>query len=493
MQAFKSIFLLFLFLLSVGAWGQKKLILTDDLMKAYLDISSLKIQSGTNQLNLLKLKDSDNAMIYYIENYVDFFTLFIQEDPEKYKTLIKNRDIRLQKIKNSDPNSPYYLFCQAEIILQWATIKLKFDDKINAARDVYEAYKLLEKNKEKFPNFVENNKSLSIIHALAESVPSWVRKIMGIKGSVEMGTKEISQLASHAQKTKSIFKNEIVAIYSYILFYSNNKKEEAFELFDKYQLDATSSPLISFLKATMAQKTGHNDIALKILENRPTGNEYMPFYYLDYMYGKFKLYKLDPESNIYILKFINNFKGKHYIKEAYQKLAWYHIAIHNDRTKYKNALKLCAIRGNSLIDEDIQADKEAKSHEVPDQILLKARLLYDGGYYAKSHNLLMMNSKKFEIVTFDGEYYYRLARVTEALKNYADAIEYYKLTISKGNPKKYYGCNAALQLGLIYETKKQYEEAKKYFNLCLKMDPAGYSNSLHQKAKSGLNRIGKKQ
>lgn len=492
MKPDKSILVFFLLFLSISTWSQKKLVLTEPLRKAYKDISSLKINSGANQINLIKLNDPDNAMVYYVENYIDFFTLFIQEDAVKYKALIKNRDIRLQKIKNSDPNSPYFLFCQAEIILQWATIKLKFDDKINAARDVYEAYKLLEKNKEKFPNFVENNKSLSIIHALAESVPSWVRKIMGIKGSVEMGTKEISLLADHAQKTKSIFKEEIVAIYSYILFYSNNKKEEAFALFDKYQLDATTSPLISFLKATMAQKTGHNDLALKILEKRPSGNEYMPFYYLDFMYGKFKLYKLDPEANLYILKFINNFKGKHYIKEAYQKLAWYHIAINNDLTKYQKVMHLCASQGNKLIDEDIQAYKEAKSKESPDQILLKSRLLYDGGYYSKSHNLLILHIKKFEHKNFDGEYYYRLARVTEALKNYSDAIIYYKLTISKGNPEKYFGCNAALQLGLIYETKQQYKDAKKYFNLCLDMDPAGYSNSLHQKAKSGLNRIEQK-
>jgi len=492
MKPVKSILLAILSLLSICTWSQKKLLLTEPLKDAYKDISTLKIQNGTYQLNLLKLKDPDNAMVYYIENYVDFFTLFIQEDPIKYKSLIKNRDTRLQKIKNSDPSSPYYLFCQAEIILQWATIKLKFDDKINAARDVYEAYKLLEKNKERFPNFAENNKSLSIIHALAESVPGWVRKIMGIKGSVEMGTKEISLLADQAQTSNSIFKDEIVAIYSYILFYSNNKKEEAFELFDKYQLDATSSPLISFLKATMAQKTGHNDLALKILENRPKGSEYMPFYYLDFMHGKFKLNKLEPEANIYILKFLNNFKGKHYIKEAYQKLAWYHIAINNDNTKYQKVIKLCASQGNKLIDEDIQADKEAKSNEIPDQILLKARLLYDGGYYNKSHNLLIMNSGKFEHKTNDGEYYYRLARVTEALKNYNDAIEYYKRTISKGNPQKYFGCNAALQLGLIYETQQKYLDAKNYFTLCLEMDPAGYSNSLHQKAKSGLNRIGKK-
>ena len=92
------------------AYGQK-LIMTDELKSAYRDISSLKINQGLSKLTTLKLKDPQNAMTYYIENYADFYTLFIQEDEIKYKTLIKNRDYRLQKIQNSDPNSPYFLFC----------------------------------------------------------------------------------------------------------------------------------------------------------------------------------------------------------------------------------------------------------------------------------------------------------------------------------------------------------------------------------------------
>ena len=81
MKSSKSIFLIFFCLLSINAQSQKKLLFTEDLRNAYMDISSLKIKSGTYQLNLLKLKDPDNALGYYVENYVDFFTLFIQEDP----------------------------------------------------------------------------------------------------------------------------------------------------------------------------------------------------------------------------------------------------------------------------------------------------------------------------------------------------------------------------------------------------------------------------
>jgi len=306
-----------------------------------------------------------------------------------------------------------------------------------------------------------------------------------------MATKEISHLASRANATNSMFKYEIVAIYSYILFYSNNKREEAYLLYDKYKKNHKNNPLVAFLKATMAHKTGRNEVAIKILEERPKGLEYLPFYYLDFIYGKYKLCKLDKDADQYIMKFINNFKGQHYIKEAWQKLAWHQLVIQNDKIGFKNSIKNCQIKGNALIDEDIQAKKETQNASIPNEVLLMARMLYDGGYYAKAHNLLTINSKNYTNSINDGEYYYRLARVTDALKNYTTALQYYDLTIIKGDPNKYYACSAALYAGLIYEEQKKYVKATQYFEKCLTLEPDGYSNSLHQKAKSAINRLQK--
>ncbi|MBL0026183.1 MAG: tetratricopeptide repeat protein [Saprospiraceae bacterium] len=471
---------------------QERFEMTFPLKDAFKDINSLKIKSGRKKLIMVRISDPGNALVYYVENYIDFYTLFIQEDESEYKLLLKNKELRLNKIKKSDSSSPYYLYCQAEIILQWATIKLKFGDRIDAALDVYEAYNLLKKNRDKFPDFVENNKSLSVIHAISESVPGWIKKIMGINGSVDMGTKEISILASKAFSEQSIFKEEIVAIYSYILFYANNKKEEAYQLFDKYQIDHKSNPLVTFLKATMAQKIGKNEEAIRILQERPQGPEYLPFYYLDFMYGKFKLYRLDRDADKYIVRFLDNFKGKHYIKEAWQKLAWSRVAVYNDTEGYKKYMNSCKMYGQTLIDEDVQAMREAKENQIPNTILLKARLLFDGGYYTKAQNLLIINGYKFANAIHDGEYYYRLARVTDALKNYVDALDYYDLTIAASDPGKYYACSAALNAGLICEQQQKFSRAKIYFEKCINLDPAGYTSSLHAKAKSGLSRVKEK-
>ena len=303
------------------------------------------------------------------------------------------------------------------------------------------------------------------------------------------GTKEIESLAKYTSDHNHIFKNEVIAIYSYILFYSNNKKEAAYELFDTYKLDHRNNPLIAFLKSTMAQKTGRNDMAIKILDERPRSKAYLPFYYLDFLYGKFKLYRLDSDADEYLLHFVNHFKGRHYIKEAYQKLAWYNLIIYRDSKKYERYLNLCRKLGTTLIDEDKQAYKEARQSEVPDITLLKSRLLFDGGYYQKANDLLVSHSLAYINTNTEGEYYYRMARIKDALNDSTQSLKYYKLSITKSKPDKYFACSAALNAGLIYEKKQQYENATFYYQKCLQLNPEGYGVSLHQKAKSGLERV----
>jgi len=473
--------------------GQGYFELNESISEAYKLVSTLQFKEAQAKIDSIKHNEPDNLLVYHIENYIDFFTIFINEEEEEFKRLEKNKKIRLEKIGQGDKSSPYYLFAKAEINLQWATARIKFGQKFDAAREVYRAYKFLEDNQEKFPDFIENKKSLSIIHALGESLPGIIRKIMGVKGSIEQGTNEIREVVEYSKNNDFLFKDESYAIYAYILFYQNNKKHEAYQLLSEANLDHSTSPLICFIKANIAQKTGHNTEAIQILEERPQGESYAPFPYLDFMYGKFKLYELDPGSQDYMLKFLDEFNGRHFIKEAYQKLAWYEIVTNEDVAAYKKFMELCQKEGHDLVDEDKQALKESKDKEIPNATLLRARLLFDGGYYIRAYNLLI--HKAFLFIDNNSkeslEFKYRMGRLSQELKNYPDAIDYYIATINEGEEmKSFMACNAALQIALIFEGQQKHGQAKKYFDLCLDISPKRYKNSLHQKAKSGLDRIG---
>ncbi len=489
------------FLLSVGIFllfganifGQKYFKITDGIKSAYQSILELKLDKAQRQLDSLKKTDPDNVLVYHIENYIDFYKIFINEDYNEFVALEKNKRHRIRMIEQGDKKSPYYRFSQAEIKLQWALARLKFEEYFTAAFEFRAAFKLLEKNKNEFPNFIHNLKSLSVIHAIIGTAPkslNLLKIISGIDGTLEEGLREIDKVIKYCEDNYFLFKDEVYTIRAFIAYHLENDKEKSWNIIESAGFDLENSPLACFVAANMAQKVGKNDEAIAILESRPKGGGRLPFYYLDYMLGKSKLYKNDIDAKVYLSNFVNNFSGINYIKDAYLKLAWFELVNNNEDSYWQNIDK-CTYKGKSVVDEDKVAYEEATKAIKPDPILLKSRLLYDGSYFFKAYIFLAANEDKIQN-TLAGklEFNYRMARILQALKNYPEAIEYFDLTIGLGkNDDSYYACNSALQIGLISEELKRYKKAKVYYLKCLDINPSEYKNSLHQKAKAGLLRL----
>jgi tetratricopeptide (TPR) repeat protein len=183
-------------------------------------------------------------------------------------------------------------------------------------------------------------------------------------------------------------------------------------------------------------------------------------------------------------------KGHNFIKEAYQKLAWESL-LRENRDSYFDYMQLVLIKGAEHTDEDQQAMREAKTMEIPHPLLLKCRLLFDGGYYEKASALL--NNDLYENLTHRKhrlQYLYRKGRVLHALKSYAQALHYYSLTITAGKDEPYYyACSAALQSGLIHEALGSEGAAIRYYEICLQINPETYATGLHQKARMGMSRM----
>lgn len=492
--------LVFLFVIGyITVIGQGRFEVTKEIRSAYEEVISLRFDDAKKTIASIKLNDPDNVLVYHIENYIDFFTIFINEEEAEYDELVKNKDIRLEKLAKGDRNSPYYKFSQAEVILQWIVAQSKFKlgikDRLSIASDANFAYRLLEQNELEFPDFIGNKKSLSVIHALANYMPSVLKKILKVRGSLTLGKMEIEQVILEAERGDFLFKNEAYAIYAYMLTHLFNQSNDAYEVLLESELDHKENPLAGFLLSTIALKSGKSEIALDVLQHTPRGTDgYYPFYYLDYLEGKCRLYQLQPEANEYIISYIENFSGRHFIKDAYQKLAWYELCINNDLPAYKYAMSQCQKKGEDYLEDDQQALREAKQKKIPNTELLQARLLYDGGYYQKAKDNLIQKAYLFpEGSIYIEEYNYRMGRISQASKNYYDAIDYYTSTLKTGqNSNSFFACNAALQLGLIYEEQGFIKDAIYYFKECKNIDPDVYQGQLHKKADTGLERLKKK-
>lgn len=480
-------------MLSQNAWAQYEIEYSPILQEAYKNIIHLDFDQANINIEQSKTEDPKNLAYLHLENYIDFFKLFIYEDKEYFDQVKGQKEVRLRLLNQLNDNDPFKKFVVAEINLQWALTRSKFDELFKAGREIYAAYKLLEENKTDFPEFIYNYKSLSIIHSLVEtiSVPGFFKNIFGMTGTIQQGLEEIQTVNNYADANPFIFELETEAIYAFMALYQDNNQELAFEFLEQTTLKKSKSPLAAFVQVKLLQRTGRNDEAIELLLETLSYTSAKEFPYLYFLTGVSHLRKLDIESITYFNEFLDHFSGMHYIKEAHQKLAWAGLIFENDQEEYRRQMTLCLEKGNALIDDDKQAVKEANKKQIPNSILLQSRILFDGGYYQKAYQILITNSSLlFKEESLQLEYYYRLARITQALKNYPESIQYYYLAIAADpDQSSYMSCNAALNLGIIYESQNDVTTAMKHFNQCLSMYPDEYQYSLHQKAKSGINRI----
>lgn len=461
---------------------------------AYEKVISLRFGEAYLDLAKLKLEDPENLIFHHIEDYIDFFRLYISEDEALYDQLKANKDRRLRAIEGGDENSPYYLFLQAEIRLHWALTRLRFEEYLPAFTEVNKANKLLEKNQELFPDFMPNLKDLAILHAIVGTIPDgyqWsVRLLSSLKGTIEQGQKEMEKVLAYSKKNDFLFTKEVQAMYAYLLLHLANKPEKAWQAIRNSDLQPEKSPLHAFVVANIAMRTGHNDEAIKILKAAPQDGMFHSMPFLEFMLGLAKLRRLDKDAGQHFQNYLDKFNGLHYIKEAYQKLAWQAL-INGDPSQYRRYLVEILAHGNDTGGGDRNAEREANEGRTPHVELLRARLLFDGGYAQKAYDRiapLQLEQSKDDRIRL--EYSYRMGRILQELRRKPEALVYFHRTIEEGEYLPYFfACNAALQCGLIYEENNDLKLAKQYFRKCLLLNPDEYATGLHQQAKAGLGRI----
>ncbi len=464
--------------------------------EAYHLATSLRFEEAKTKIAQLRASEPGNLLADFVENYVEFFRAFLDDDRAGYKRLLKKFDRRLDNIADGgDATSPYFLYTQAEIRLQSAILRGKFGDYLSAITATRKAYSQLEENREKFPDFVANLKSLGTLHALVGNVPGeyrWAVKFFGgMEGTIQTGLGEVEQVLAHARANPDfVFAEEAEVAYSFLLLHLGNQSEAAWQTLKTAHLHPRENPLAVFALANLAMKIGRNDEAIELLTACPMTAPYHVFHYRNFMLGLAKLQRLDADADSFFWTYVGQFPGQAGVKEAYQKLGWHYLIL-GDVAKYKVCLEQVKTAGSKRFEPDEAAQKEAERGEVPDLNLLKARLLFDGGYYKRAYDLVKNlggtfppNSKN------DLEWRYRLGRIEHRLGLTDLAARHYGEAITAGAWQPYYfACNAALQLGLLYEEKRDTANARAAFKRCLALEPEEYSGSLHAKAKAGLHRV----
>jgi tetratricopeptide (TPR) repeat protein len=146
------------------------------------------------------------------------------------------------------------------------------------------------------------------------------------------------------------------------------------------------------------------------------------------------------------------------------------------------------ITGSDKAEPDRYAARQLEDPNFPNKKLLKVRFSTDGGYYQDAKEILAsITPNDLSSVKDKTEFYYRKARLAHRTGEIASAKIFYQQSIDMTRDKPwYFGANSALQLGYIAKDQKNYEVAKKYFQMALDSPKHEYKNSIDSKARTEL-------
>jgi tetratricopeptide (TPR) repeat protein len=464
-------------------------------INAYTCIMTMRFDQAQALIQQEQASHPRNKIPLMLQNYIDVLSILIYDDQDDYDKRIERLDEVIDIFEKSDTKSPYHLFAMAETRALKAIARFKFDEYFSAALELYRAKSLLDENISKFPAFELNKKWLGVIQCLSGTIPDnyrWLGQVLGYKGSIEQGTNNLlNLLKTSGDSVIAAQRNEIQMLLSIVYLNLTSDRSKQVYWLTTIQHECEGKPLLTYCAVLLAIKTFNNDLAIKLLTPLVANPAHDMFYFASYQMGIASLNKLDAKAFYCFEKFLAHYKGRSYVKAAYQKLAWCMLV--NGYTKnYQSSMAKVVTRGMDLIDEDKLALKEATSGVVPNVMLLKARLLFDGGYFNNALTILSNPHTMLSLITSKDkiEHTYRMARVYHEMNNVSDAIAFYKRTIDSCKDQEYYfGPNSALMLGMIYEKAGNLDDAVKYYEMVPKLHTDEYRNSLNIKAKAYLNHL----
>ena len=475
------------------ALGQYQYQWTARTQKIYESITSLRIPEARTLMNQDKKANASNLIYPLLESYADFYQLFLNENKDEYSRLYPTFEQRIQLLEDGPKQSPYHLYSIALVHLHKSLIAIRFNKNLEAALDFRKAFLLFKENKKAYPNFSPNDVYLGLMTTVIGTIPKgyqWMASLLGMSGKITEGNALVLKYIHSKDAFANQCRNEALFVYPYLVMNFEGNKKKTFEFLENTDYDFTNNHLHAYMATNLYLNNQQSQKALQIAYNINPANTYLdlPFWQLEIGYANLNELKLDAAKNA-LQQFINRFKGQFYVKDAFEKLSW--IAyIQGDQAKANAYRSNVLSKGNDITDADKQALQNAKKGTWPHPILLRARLLSDGGYQQQALTILAgKTSKDFDNDADKTEFAYRLGRIYDLAGQLDQAIPFYTSAIEKGaNQPAYFAARAALQIGLIYEQKNNPTLAITFFNTCLEMKNHAFKNSLDQKAKTGIQR-----
>lgn len=467
---------------------------TENLLIAQQRIYHLKLKEA-EQLIRIELKNHpDHVSSYYLQELSAFLQAFISETSGDIDECERKRILAAKQIERLPENDIYRDFFLSELSLHKGLLHLKSANYSTAALAFKEAYQKAASATTKHPDFLPAYKSMALLESVASNLSpgfQWVIRLAGVKTDYAKSLGKTLDFIQQAQSGEKEWMRRETAWMTGYIYWHIDRKESAWQMIQNHTSDYGSNPLSRYFLSVFAHKKSLNEYCLKLLNGYAPAKDEVKIPFLYYLKGISQLQKLDSNCIQTFENFRSMHKGIHYVKSSYLRSAWAHVIFGNPRT-YLTLIVKVKSSGNNVTEEDKQAMTEASRNVIPNAILLKSRLLFDGGYIKQALAIIRpVKASDFKTTLEKTEYCYRKGRIYQALKQYKLAIAFYDAAISTGAAlNTYYASYACLFLAEIYEKQGDLNSARMYYKKATGFENnSEYVQSIEHKAAAGLRRL----
>jgi hypothetical protein len=458
--------------------------------KAYRLALKLKADSARMLTSTQSLNPEIEAQRLLIHSLTDMIENLVREDDEPLPSYFDRLEERLDYLQNIRKPGPWARHALAECFQHRAIAQGRYGQNIRAGISFAKAYFKTKELVKDYPDFLPAQKSYGIYLMVVGLMPSndnFLLRWVGFSGNVDQGIVTLKRCVD----TPNAQQAEATLLYCLAQMYIRDQPENGRALLLQY-IGNQADDLAAMTLLASVYKEGHqNGRGLAAIKAIKKDKSHLPFYYPLLLEGELYLNDIETDSAVVKLeKYLSVCSRKRLVKQLHFKLFLaYHLL--GDSTNANANFYAIGNEGEVGTDGDRYALYFYNRGLIPDKRLIRARLLYDGGYDARAQAALdSINPGSLKTLNELTELQYRRARLAQRAKDTVSAKRLFTLTISTaGDDPSYYAPMSCLQLGRIALAEKRFVDAQAYYERAKTYPKHEYKTGLNERANAGLKRV----
>jgi len=421
----------------------------------------------------------------YLSAYSSFFTYMSFERKPDATHFIE----QYEAFEELNEEASSYQLMLINLSIQKSLLLFMQGQMLEGAHVFYKAHRIfIQLDKGSFG--LEYLKLQAIFDIFLDQVPQQHKaftSFFGLKGNAKRGFTTLDQYLKEVYGQQGVYQEAII-LYGYCLLKFAQPSHD--EIYDYISLTGRqNAPILVFISSALALKHRMGEEAMTISSSWiDEYNKKFPLIF--YIKGRALLNAMDERALDAFSKFHQYYKGNSFKTDALMREAWwYHITgAFEQRNDNMKQVDMQTVLPTS---NDKQAKAEILNLREEPAELLKARLLFDGGYYGEAKKVLEHMDKLVLTDYILAEYYYRYARVNQELNAYNKALFFYEKVIGLCvDDERYIGPYSALESAHICVKLHRSAQALAFLEKAKDLNTGQYKNDIRRKVAQFEKKLG---